>query len=190
MIIDWAPAFDASSEDDRGDLMNFARLPWDTDEFFPDDQCQIATNSECYHLTFDPSDGRPVTAIRGYVDRMGKFAGLHLRRGNEWDSQVFGRPMGCEVEVFELGQGEAIDGIYLTGEPSGGQTFTAMAVSPGPSGIQSRRAFTNNDFQLTTTAARCTPWIGNPGKENVFYRTPPSSYTVAGIFGTFPQVSF
>lgn len=135
MLIDWSPAFGPSPEDEeqdpelRSDLRNFARLSWDTDELFPDNACEIAPNSECYHVTFETSRSRPITAIKGYIDRMGKFAGLLLRRGSEWDTQVFGRPMGSEIEVFELGRGELIDGIYLTGRPAGRQTFTAIAVS-------------------------------------------------------------
>lgn len=128
MLIDWSPAFEAKSEDDEGDLKSFARLSWDT-ELDADPKCEIAPNSDCYHVTFDTSPLGPVTAIKGYVDRTGKFAGLLLRRGMQWEDQVFGRPTGSEVEVLELGRGEMIDGIYLTGKPSGGQTFTAIAVS-------------------------------------------------------------
>lgn len=129
VLIDWSPAFEAKSEDEEGDLRSFARLSWDTGELYPDDACPIVPSSECYHLTFDSSPFGPITAIKGYVDRIGKFAGLLLRKGREWDSQVFGRSTGFEVEVFELAKGEMIDGIYLTHKPSGPQTFMAIAVS-------------------------------------------------------------
>lgn len=88
----------------------------------------IPLESECISVSFEPTPQGSVTAVKGYVDRKGSFAGLLLRRGKSWEKQVFGRRTGFEL-VFEMIEGEYLDSLFLAQPINGRPFFDGLAVS-------------------------------------------------------------
>jgi len=83
------------------------------------------------HEYFEDIEGRKVDAVKGYINRKGKFCGLLFRRGMEWSENVFGEMSAFEV-TMELGEDEVICSAYTSGT-------TALAVSfPRSPGISIR----------------------------------------------------
>ncbi|TGZ77875.1 hypothetical protein EX30DRAFT_398272 [Ascodesmis nigricans] len=169
-ILDWSPAFWPPGNE-RKAVAERVKHPWKSDPtIYSNPVVHCSDEVKCISVSFEPTRDGTVTAVKGYIDREGAFAGLLVRRGNVWDEEVFGRRTGFE-STFELQEGEYIHSVFRT--PSHCRVNNAP-----PHGLS-----------ICTTMGRVSPLFGSH-IDSIFRCSSASNGVAAGIFGCYTDIPY